>query len=230
MQEVLMLRMSLFKPRFSLKSLFVLMLGIAIGFSLNLETLRLLLGPRTRPPSMYVIEPPDVLEVRVSGDLPESLLPVLGRFLVGPDGRINLPELGSIYVAGKTIDEAQQAIKKSLSPQVKMRQVFVDVFAHNSKTYYIVTQYPNGIDNVVQVPITGNETALDAIAHIGGLKATASTKLWIARPAPNGVGGETILPINWDRIARGASARENYQLMPGDRVFVDLTKTAAAPN
>lgn len=225
-----MIRMSFLKPRFSLKSLFVLMLGIAIGYSLNLGTLRLLLGPRTRAPSIYVIEPPDVLDVRVSGELLESLPLVSGKFLVGPDGRINLPRLGSIYVAGKTIDEAQEAIKKSLSPQGKIPQVSIDVFAYNSKKYYIVTQYPNGNASVVEIPITGNDTALDAIAQIGGLNATASTKVWIARPAPNGVGGETILPISWDNIASGASEESNYQLMPGDRVFVDLTKSAAAPN
>jgi protein involved in polysaccharide export with SLBB domain len=225
-----MIRMSFPRPRFSLRSLFVLMLGIAIGYSLNLATLRILLGPRASLPSIYVIEPPDVLDVRVGGEPPESFLPVSGRFLVGPDGRINLPRLGSIYLAGKTIDEAQKAIEKALSPQGKIPQVYIDVFASNSKKYYIITQYPNGTGTVVEVPITGNDTVLDAIAQIGGLKAASSTKVWIARPAANGVGGETVLPVSWDKIARGASAIENHQLMPGDRVNVDLTKTTLAPN
>jgi hypothetical protein len=44
--------------------------------------------------------------------------------------------------------------------------------------------------------------------------------MWIARPAPNGVGCEQILPVNWNDIAQGASTATNYQLMPGDRLFI----------
>ncbi len=39
-------------------------------------------------------------------------------------------------------------------------------------------------------------------------------------PRPNGVGCEQILPIEWNDIAQGASTATNYQLMPGDRLFI----------
>jgi len=92
-------------------------------------------------------------------------------------------------------------------------QVVVDVFAYNSKKYYVVTQGAGFGDNVAEAPITGNETVLDAIARVGGISQVSSTKIWIARPAPNGVGCEQILPINWEDITRGASTATNYQLM-----------------
>ena len=44
--------------------------------------------------------------------------------------------------------------------------------------------------------------------------------MWIARPAPNGVGCEQILPVAWGDITKGASTATNYQIMPGDRLFI----------
>jgi protein involved in polysaccharide export with SLBB domain len=73
---------------------------------------------------------------------------------------------------------------------------------------------------VVEAPITGNETVLSAIARVGGISQVSSKRIWIARPAPNGVGCEQILPVNWDEISRGALTATNYQMMPGDRLFI----------
>jgi polysaccharide export outer membrane protein len=72
----------------------------------------------------------------------------------------------------------------------------------------------------VRVPITGNETVLDAISQIGGLSQLSTKEMWVARPAPGGFGCEQILPVDWDAISRGGSASTNYQLMPGDRLFI----------
>ena len=69
-----------------------------------------------------------------------------------------------------------------------MMQVIVDVFAYNSKSYYLITSGAGLGDNVMRLPVTGNETVLDAVAAIGGLAQTSSTRLWISRPAPGGSG------------------------------------------
>jgi hypothetical protein len=52
------------------------------------------------------------------------------------------------------------------------------------------------------------------------LSQLSSTRIFIARPAPNGVGGEQILPVNWEEISRGASTATNYQIMPRDRIYI----------
>ncbi len=151
---------------------------------------------------------------------------VTGQHLVGPDGRVNLGTYGSVYVAGMTIEQVRAAVEHQLSAKLEKPEVFVDVLAYNSKVYYIVTQGGGFGDNVVRAPVTGNETVLDAVAGIGGISQVSSTKIWIARPAPNGVGCEQILPINWEEITRGASTATNYQLMPGDRLFIAENKYA----
>jgi hypothetical protein len=73
---------------------------------------------------------------------------------------------------------------------------------------------------VTPAPITGNETVLDAISIVGGLSQLSSSRIWIARPAPAGHGCDQILPVNWAEISRGASTATNYQLMPGDRLYI----------
>jgi polysaccharide export outer membrane protein len=97
--------------------------------------------------------------------------------------------------------------------------VSVDVYAYNSKFYYVITDFAGSGEQVVRLPSTGNETVLDAISLIGGLSAVSSTRLWIARPAPDGC-GDQILPVDWKGITRRGNTRTNYQILPGDRVFV----------
>jgi len=145
---------------------------------------------------------------------------ISGEHLVGPDGRVNLATYGQVYVAGLTLEQARDAIQKHLSNYLEDPQVAVDVFAYNSKTYYVITQGAGQGDDVAQFPITGNETVLDAIAHLGGISQLSSHKIFIARPAPNGVGCEQILPVNWAEISRGGSTATNYQLMPRDRLYI----------
>ncbi len=155
---------------------------------------------------------------------------VTGQHLVGPDGRVNLGTYGSVFVAGMTIEEAQDAVEEQLKLKLEDPEVFVDVLAYNSKVYYIVTQGGGFGDDVSRLPITGNETVLDAVANIGGISQFSSSRLWIARPAPNGVGCEQILPVNWEDITRGASTATNYQLLPGDRLFIAENKVSKASN
>jgi len=145
---------------------------------------------------------------------------IQGEHLVGPDGRVNLGTYGSVYVAGLTIDQVRAAIEAKLSEKLDNPEVVVDIFSYNSKKFYIITQGGGLGDNVLEAPITGNETVLDGIARLGGLSQLSSTNIWIARPAPNGNPCEQILPVNWEDISRGASTATNYQLMPGDRLYI----------
>jgi polysaccharide export outer membrane protein len=159
-------------------------------------------------------------QVSVSLAFSSGAQQIVGEHLVGPDGRVNLGTYGSVYVTGMTIDDARAAIEQQLSNFLEDPQVVVDIFAYNSKKYYVITQGAGFGDNVATAPITGNETVLDAVATIGGLSQLSSKKIWVARPAPNGVGCEQILPVNWDDITQGASTATNYQLLPGDRLFI----------
>jgi protein involved in polysaccharide export with SLBB domain len=166
-------------------------------------------------------------EVSVQLARASGMQPVTGPYLVGQDGTVNLRQYGAVYVAGKTLTEAKLALEKQLSTYVDSPEVSVDIAAYNSKVYYIITEGTGLDDNVVRVPVTGNETVLDAVSQIRGLSAVSSKKIWIARPAPGGMGCEQILPVEWNAVTRGANVATNYQIMPGDRVFIAHDDTVA---
>ena len=71
--------------------------------------------------------------------------------------------------------------------------------------------------------ITGNETVLDVISKVSEIQhlpQLSKNSIWIARPAPEGFGGEQILYVDWEAIARGGITDTNYQILPGDRVYI----------
>jgi polysaccharide biosynthesis/export protein len=170
----------------------------------------------------YIIEPPDVLLIESTQSLRDQ--PIRGQHLVRPDGTIGMGIYGSVYVAGMTLEQAQAAIVAQVSTRVQRldaRDLYVDVLAYNSKVYYVITDGGGYGEQVLRFPITGNETVLDAISQIAGLPAVASKKqIWLARPVPGNCHQHQILPVNWLAITQGAVTATNYQVLPGDRVYV----------
>jgi polysaccharide export outer membrane protein len=195
----------------------------------------------------YIVEPPDLILVEVLEAAPGR--PISGERLVRPDGKISLGFYGEVYVAGLTIPEVKEKIvlhlRKYLGDDVlglverdvetdelkmdpktgKIKEidprdtdrVFVDVTAYNSKHYYVLG------DVLVpgKMPITGNETVLDALQYASGLLPTAAPQnIRLVRPAPPGACCEQILPVNLAAITSGGDPSTNYQLMPGDRIIV----------
>src|SRR5437762_8442295 len=65
---------------------------------------------------------------------------VAGEHLVKPDGTVTLGVYGSVPVVGLTIGEAKQAIEDHLAQFLEDPEVAVDVFAYNSKVYYVITE------------------------------------------------------------------------------------------
>lgn len=146
--------------------------------------------------------------------------PVTGEYLVGPDGTVNLKEYGSLYVAGKTITEIRIDLQKHLSRYFDSPQAAVEVRQYNSKVFYVITQGAGMGDSIRRVPISGNDTVLDALSVVNGLSQVSSAKIWVARPVPGNAGYEQIMPVDYEAIAQGGRTGTNYQIMPGDRVFI----------
>jgi polysaccharide biosynthesis/export protein len=174
-----------------------------------------------------VSEQYDEPRVSVSVVQAGALQPVSGEHLVSPDGTVNLGNYGLVYVAGLTLEEARAAIVAQLEKTLERPQVAVSVFAYNSKVYYVLTQGAGLGDVLMRFPITGNETVLDAIAQVNGLSRLSSKQIWIARPAPSGVGCDVILPVDWNEITAGGGTATNYQVLPGDRIFIAENKLIA---
>jgi polysaccharide biosynthesis/export protein len=144
---------------------------------------------------------------------------IAGQHMVGPDGTITLGSYGSVPVVGLTLAQAKHVIEQHLAQFLEDPEVAVDVFAYNSKVYYVITEGAGLGEPVTKFPVTGNDTVLDAIANINGLTQVSSKRIWIARPVPHS-DQVTILPVDWKAVTAGGVAATNYQIFPGDRVFV----------
>ncbi len=197
--------------------------------------------------SAYIIEPPDVLRIDGLPELFDKSLPLEGPHLVRPDGTIGLGTYGSVFVAGMTLDQAKMQIIQAIMRRQSSREpapkgdkatnapaaepptlqqfwegIRVDVAAYNSKFYFVITDGGGYGETVVRLPCTGNETVLDAISQIQGLPAVASKKkIWVARATPDDHHQPIILPVDWYSITQRGGSATNYQLFPGDRVYVN---------
>lgn len=186
----------------------------------------------TLPP--YVIEPPDQLFIEVLSEPPEgtdqavqiSPQPITGSHTVRMDGTVGLGIYGSVALAGLTIDQATRVVRqfianvKGLAPE--KLYVVVDVMVYSSKFYYVITDGGGYGEQVYSFPITGSETVLDAIGRINGLPAVASKReIWLARRHPDNVNcADQLLPVDWVGITQHAITLTNYQVLPGDRIYV----------
>lgn len=152
---------------------------------------------------------------------------IAGEHLVAPDGKVNLGTYGRVRVVGMTIEEARLAVQNHLSQYLDNPRIALDIYGYNSKVFYVITQGAGLGDNVVIMPAKGNETVLDAIGQIQGLESNSSTRMWIARPGYNECGGDQILPVDWVAITQRGDIKTNYQVLPGDRVYVSEDKLVA---
>ena len=191
--------------------------------------------------STYIVEPPDILRV-------ELYLPALRRTtivaeqLVRPDGTIGFSSFPPVFAAGLSLEQIKRRLAETILPLVsnirgaddgkKEKEIAledilgglkVDVLRYNSKFYYVITDGGGYGEQVTPVPLTGNERVLDAVAKIQGLPAVASKKhIWVARATQGN--HEQILPVDWCGIAQRGSAMTNFQMFPGDRLYINSDK------
>lgn len=198
----------------------------------------------------YVIGPPDVLLVEVTTPPKDILnppvtlsLPIGGNHLVQPDGTIDLGVYGSVAVAGLTVDQAKDAVRGHvferlgvLSKQTGNKTtpppddpnkllVVVSVVGYNSKAYFVITDGAGYGEQVYRFPYQGHENVLDALSNINGLPAVGSkAEIWLARRTPHANTPEQVLPVDYLAITQHAVTQTNYQVLPGDRLYVKAEK------
>jgi polysaccharide biosynthesis/export protein len=173
----------------------------------------------------YLLMTYDKLRFDVQVQLAEAktIQQVRGPHLVRPDGKVNLGSYGAVFVAGMTPEEAKTTIQNFLSIKLLDPEISLDISGFNSMVYYVIFDQPASGQSVSRLPYEGNETVLDAIGLKGGLPPGIDrAKIWVARPTSPEEGCDKILPVDWNAITQRGSPATNYQLLPGDRIFVKL--------
>jgi len=157
-----------------------------------------------------------------------ALQQIRGEHLVTQDGMVRLGIYGSVFVSGLTVEQAKAAIEAHLSHSLFEPAVSIDVVGYNSKVYYVIVDLGSAGKQVIRLPITGNETVLDALGQIKGLPpGTDASRIQVARRSPIGEDYTQVMPVDWQAIVHGGSTATNYQLMPGDRVLVNVDRWVA---
>jgi protein involved in polysaccharide export with SLBB domain len=116
----------------------------------------------------YIVGPGDSLTINLWGGLTQSIIRVIDR-----EGKIFLPEAGSIQVAGLSLGEAEKQIRAALTKQYRDAQVSVTVSRLHSVRLYVVgdVQRPGGYDVSVLA------TPLSALYAAGGPTSVGSLRI-----------------------------------------------------
>jgi len=163
----------------------------------------------------HVVEPGDTLLVQpVELDAPVRLPPDQP---VQPDGTIDLGQYGRPVVAGKTLPEVEALVRETIRAKEKNAvAITVRLLSRPGKVFYVLGE----VNAPGAFPITGHDTVLSAITQAGGPTRKASEQnIVLSRPSlPDGC--RLVLPVCYTNIVQLGDTTTDYQLMPGDRVFV----------
>ncbi len=155
--------------------------------------------------SSFKVGAEDILYVRVWHE-PEFT----GTVVVHADGKVTLPLVGDIDVAGKTPIEIQPIVEKALTSYVKKPLVQVQVQEVRSKKYYLDGQ----VARPGEFPLVGPITILEALSKAGGIRDFANEKkIYVLR-------GSKRIYFNYHDVIRGKKMQQNIPLEPGDHVYV----------
>jgi protein involved in polysaccharide export with SLBB domain len=173
------------------------------------------LDERVLPP--YTVEPGDSLIVQPA-DL-DAPLQLPGDQVIMPDGTISLGKYGEVIVAGKTVRDIENLVRAVIKSQDKDKDpgpIVVRVVSRVSKVYYVLGE----VNSPGAFPLQGREKVLDGIVAAGGLTDRASrVNIILSRPTPPD-SCRVVLPVCYREIVQLGDTTTNYQLAPGDRIYV----------
>jgi len=112
----------------------------------------------------YRIGVDDVVDVNVWGNEQLSV-----QVTVRPDGKITVPLLGDVAVAGKTTEEVAEDITQGLEKDIRSPNVTVTMASLQSKEYLRRVRVTGAVGNPVSLTYRQGMTVIDAVLEAGGL-------------------------------------------------------------
>jgi polysaccharide biosynthesis/export protein len=169
-----------------------------------------------QPLPEYIVEPGDELLIQPA-DLSSPARNIPANQPVLPDGTINLGQYGHLQVMGKSVVEIEGMVRQAVLTKTKDAGfITVRLSSRQSKVYYVIGE----VNSPGRFHLAGNETVLDALLMAGGLTDKASRdNIILSRPSkPNCP--RMVLPVCWKQIVQLGDTTTNYQMAPGDRIYV----------
>lgn len=137
---------------------------------------------------------------------------------VRPDGKISMPLIGDVEVAGHTPQQVSEIVRSKLINYVRDPNVTVMVTGLNSHLYLTRLRVTGAVNNQISLNYRQGMTVLDAILEAGGVNDFAApnrTKLY------RKISGKVrVISINLDDILYEGRLETNINLRPGDIITV----------
>jgi len=112
--------------------------------------------------------------------------------------------------------EQRLALERAISDARGKNKISARIVNWDSKRIYVLGE----VNSPGAFAYIGNETVLDAILEAGGLNADANQhQIIITRPSDCD-SCRTVMQVCYDQVVQLGDTSTNYQLQPGDRVFV----------
>jgi polysaccharide biosynthesis/export protein len=164
---------------------------------------------RTAPPTTGIIQPGDLVDVRV---LSQEQLSAKVR--VRADGQVTLPFLNDLQAAGQTPSALGATIEKRLKEYVNSPVVTVGVERAAPTPVSVLGE----VAKPGKFPFERSLTVLDAIALAGGLTEYAhKDRVFVLRGQPE----PTRIRFDTKRLMRGEGRGLAFLLEPGDVVVIE---------
>ena len=158
----------------------------------------------------YILAPGDTLDLMVYRE------PDLGmRSKIARDGRVQLPLLGEVKVAGMSVRDAQEHIRKLYDADYLVDpQIYLNIASYTQRKITVIGQ----VSRPGSYELQGNESLgiLEAIGMAGGFTRIADTKNIVVK-SRTGEKVETI-KVNTKRLESPEGG--SFQVLPGDILTV----------
>jgi polysaccharide export outer membrane protein len=168
------------------------------------------LSNSTALPGGYRVGPGDQIGIIVWKE-PDASAP---ETMVRADGKITLPLVKEVAVAGYTPTELEAFLTEKYSTYISGVDVTIIVKAINSRKVYMI----GSVRKEGALQLLGPMTVLQAITESGGLNDYAKGKrIYVLRTEK---GKQIRLPFDYYAAIRGEHPEQNVLLQPGDSVII----------
>lgn len=166
----------------------------------------------------YRMAPPDVVQVsskrvREVDDHKEQ---------IRPDGKITLPLIGSVFVAGKTTEQVSAELQALASEYYEDADVTLRVIAYNSKKIFVFGE----VGTAGPYPYNGANTVLGTLAKAQPTRLADPTSIHILRPNAD---GDLVkrMTVNLDAMVQRGDTALDAVLEEGDIIYVPANPLAS---
>lgn len=158
----------------------------------------------------YLLSPGDALEITVWKE--EGLQQQ--QFLIGPDGNIVYPLIGTITAAGRTINDLKELLTVKLADYIADPSVSVKLLNNQGNAIFVIGK----VNKPGQVFAGRRIDVLQALSLAGGLTVFASeSNISIQRRVGNEI---KVFPFDYSNVIDGEDLQQNILLEPGDTITV----------